>query len=111
LPNAEYAKAQALDDNADILSQWILVAHQAGRTADAQRMLNDLLQRAKTHYVAPFYIAAAYIAVGENDRGFDWLQKALAERNELLVFIKVAPSFRSVRRPRFIEVLRRIGLL
>lgn len=111
LAYAEYAKAQALDDNADILSQWILVAHQAGRPADAQRLLDDLLQRAKTHYVAPFYIAAAYIAVGENDRGFAWLQKALAERNELLVFLKVAPSFRSVRSdPRFVEILRRIGL-
>ena len=112
LAYAEYAKAQALDDNADILSQWILVAHEAGRTADAQRMLDDLLQRAKTHYVAPFYIAAAYIAVRDNDRGFEWLQKALAERNELLVFIKVAPSFRSVRGdPRFIDILRRSGCL
>jgi DNA-binding winged helix-turn-helix (wHTH) protein/TolB-like protein/Tfp pilus assembly protein PilF len=111
LAYAEYARARALDDNADVLSQWILVAHQAGRNADAQRMLDDLLQRAKTRYVAPFYIAAAYIAVGENDRGFDWLQKALAERNELLVFIKVAPSFRSVRGDRrFVEILRRIGI-
>jgi DNA-binding winged helix-turn-helix (wHTH) protein/TolB-like protein/Tfp pilus assembly protein PilF len=112
LSYSEYEKARALDDNADVLSQWILVAHQAGRTADAQRMLDDLLQRARTRYVAPFYIAAAYIAVGQNDRGFAWLQKALAERNELLVFIKVAPSFRSVRGdPRFIEILRRIGLV
>ena len=111
LANTEYAKARALDENADVLLQGILIAHRAGRTADAQRLLDELLQRSKTRYIAPFYIAAAYIAVGQNDRGFEWLQKALAERNELLVFIKVAPSFRSVRDdPRFVEILRRIGL-
>ncbi|MEA2345484.1 MAG: hypothetical protein QOF63_3653 [Thermoanaerobaculia bacterium] len=43
--------------------------------------------------------------------GFDWLQTALAESNELLVFLRVVPSFRSVPGDlRFVEVLRRIGL-
>jgi hypothetical protein len=43
--------------------------------------------------------------------GFDWLQTALAECNELLAFIRVVPSFRSVRGDlRFVEVLRRIRL-
>jgi len=111
LAYSEYEKARALDDNPDVLVQGILIAHRAGRTFDAQRMLDDLLQRSKTRYVAPFYIAAAYISMNQNDRGFEWLQKALAERNELLVFIKVAPSFRSVRSDlRFVAALRRIGL-
>jgi hypothetical protein len=74
-------------------------------------MLADMLQRSRSGYVSPFYIAAAYVAVGENDRGFAFLRQAVDEKAELLVFINVAPSFDSVRNdPRFGEILRRIGL-
>ena len=50
------------------------------------------MARPKREYVSPFYVATAYLGVGDHDNGFAWLQKAYDERSEFLVFIKVAPN-------------------
>jgi DNA-binding winged helix-turn-helix (wHTH) protein/TolB-like protein/Flp pilus assembly protein TadD len=108
---AEYAKARALDDNDDTLSHLVRSYTRAGRTADARRALDEILTRAKRGYVSPFYVANAYLGAGDTENAFAWLQKAYAERSEFLVFINVAPNFDGVRGdPRFIELLKRVGL-
>ena len=108
---AEYAKARALDDNEDTLSHLVRSYARAGRVADAQRTLDEIVARSKRGYVSPFYIATAYLGIGDKENGFAWLQKAYAERSEFLVFINVAPNFDDVRGdPRFIDLLKRVGL-
>jgi len=108
---AEYAKARALDDNEDTLSHLVRSYARAGRAAEARKTLDEILVRAKQHYVSPFYIANAYFGAGDKANGFPWLQKAYEERSEFMVFINVAPSFDDVRGdPRFQEMLRRVGL-
>ncbi|HYU27035.1 MAG TPA: tetratricopeptide repeat protein, partial [Thermoanaerobaculia bacterium] len=107
---AEYAKARALDDNEDTLSHLVRSYMRAGRAADARRTLDEILARAKRGYVSPFYIANGYLGIGDKENTFVWLQKAYEERSELLVFIKVAPSFDGVRDdPRFIDLLKRVA--
>ncbi len=108
---AEYAKARALDDNEDTLSHLVRSYARAGRAAEARKTLDEILARAKRHYVSPFYIANAYFGVGDKENGFPWLQKAYEERSEFMVFINVAPSFDDVRGdPRFNDMQRRVGL-
>ena len=108
---AEYAKARSLDDNDDTLSHLVRSYMRAGRPADARRTLDELLAHTRKGYVSPFYIATAYFGIGDKDDGFAWLEKAYAERSEFLVFINVAPNFDDVRGdPRFIELLKRVGL-
>ena len=71
-----------------------------------------MLQRAKRKEVSPFYIASVYVALGDNERGIAWLEKAYEERAELLVFLKVAPNFDPVRSdPRYIKIMQGVGLL
>jgi tetratricopeptide (TPR) repeat protein len=55
-------------------------------------------------------IALTYFALGDRDRGFQWLTRAFDQR-QFLMYLKVDPRFDSVGDdPRFQSLVRRIGL-
>ena len=57
------------------------------------------------------WMAVIYLALGEKDQAFDWMQKAYDDRSAWLVYLKVDPLFDSVRTdPRFTDLLRGVGL-
>ena len=82
-----------------------------GRRVELQKVLDDLAERSKQAYVAPIPPALMYFALGENDQGFEWLEKAYEERNPSLCQLKIEPEFDRVRSdPRFIKLLKKVGL-
>jgi len=83
----------------------------AGRKADAHRVLDDLLEKARQNYVSPFDIALIYTALGEKETALQWLGKAEAERSTFLVYSKWEPRLDPLRAdPRFQQMLKEIGL-
>jgi hypothetical protein len=53
----------------------------------------------------------AYLGLGENDEAFAWLEQAYKEQSNMLQFVKVHPFFDSIRGdPRFVDLVRRVGL-
>lgn len=83
----------------------------AGRRNDALRLIDELKQRRKKSYVPAAAFVIPYLALGENDRVFEWLEHAYSEQSTMLQFLKVYPDFDSVRGdPRFSDLLRRVGL-
>jgi Tfp pilus assembly protein PilF len=83
----------------------------AGRKADAERVLSELLDRAKTSHVSPYAIAVVYAALDQKDEAFHWLDKALEERSKALIELRESFQFDNLRSdPRFASLLRRIGL-
>jgi TolB-like protein/DNA-binding winged helix-turn-helix (wHTH) protein/Tfp pilus assembly protein PilF len=83
----------------------------AGRKADAERVLSQLLDRAKSSRVSPYAIAVVYAALNQKDEAFHWLDKALEERSKALIELRESFQFDNLRSdPRFASVLRRIGL-
>jgi tetratricopeptide (TPR) repeat protein len=82
----------------------------SGRRAEARQILMDLNERAKRSYVSPGAVADLYFLLGDKDRAFVLLEKALDERDNMMVLLKVEPMFDPLRSdPRFTNVLRRIG--
>jgi hypothetical protein len=56
-------------------------------------------------------IAELYVALGDKDQAFAWLDKAYEDHDFILVLLKVQPSFDNLRSdPRFGALLKRIGL-
>jgi O-methyltransferase involved in polyketide biosynthesis len=56
--------------------------------------------------------ALVYIGLDEKDQAFEWLDKAFEERSEMLPWLKIAAEYDSLRAdPRFLKLLRRVGLL
>jgi len=83
----------------------------AGRRNDALRLVDELTQRRKKGYVPAAAFVIPYLALGENDRVFEWLDHAYKEQSTMMQFLKVYPDFDSVRGdPRFIDLLHRVGL-
>jgi TolB-like protein/DNA-binding winged helix-turn-helix (wHTH) protein/Flp pilus assembly protein TadD len=83
----------------------------AGNRREAEKILQTLSDRAKRSYVSPFDVALIYAALGEKDKAFALLDKAVAERSTFLVYSKWEPRLDPLRSdPRFQELLRRIGL-
>lgn len=108
---AEYQKALALDANDDTRSHEAWILAKMGRRDEAKRIAQEMEARSRTAYVSPFFVGAAYAAAGDRDSAFAWLDKALGERSELLVFAAVAPNFAELRNdPRFVTLVRRVAI-
>jgi serine/threonine-protein kinase len=81
------------------------------RQAEAQNILAQLLQERKKRYVSAPLIAAVYVALGDKEEAFRWLERAFAEHSAILQWIAFLPEFRPLHSDaRFPHLLRRIGV-
>jgi adenylate cyclase len=84
---------------------------QMGRQDEARRILDNLKSFAATRYFPAEEIAVIYIALGENDQAFEWLDRAFQEHSGSLHSIAMRPSFLKLHSdPRFPVILKRIGV-
>ena len=84
---------------------------QAGKRAEAIRVLEGLKQRSKQHYVSPYDFAIIYLGLGEKDKTFAWFEQAYQERSSWMPWLQVDPLYDPLRSdPRFKDLLRRMGL-
>ena len=82
-----------------------------GRRNDAQKLLADLNNISKQHPVHPDLFALVYVGMGQKETAIDWLEKAYQVRARDLLDIRYDPEFAGLRTdPRFIDLIRRIGL-
>ncbi|MBA2353179.1 MAG: hypothetical protein H0V80_00775 [Acidobacteria bacterium] len=80
----------------------------AGRRAGALEMLARLQALSRDRYVSPTTLASVHASLGDRDSAFAWLDRAYAERDFLLVMVRVEPMFDPLRRdPRFTELVTR----
>jgi eukaryotic-like serine/threonine-protein kinase len=84
----------------------------AGRTAEARKILGDLIEEAKTKYVSWLGIANIYSGLGEKDHAFAALELAYQQGDTHINEIRIRVDFVSYWRndPRFAELLKKVGL-
>jgi serine/threonine-protein kinase len=83
----------------------------AGRRSEAEAILADFEERAKTQYVPMASMVQMNIALGHIDRAFEWLEKAADYRASFMLPIRVYPFFDPIRSdPRFSRLLEAHGL-
>jgi serine/threonine-protein kinase len=82
----------------------------AGRTAEADAVLSELNERAKSEYVAPPLRAAVEAALGSHDRAFESLETGYAERSAVMMWLRW-PLWSSLQSdPRYGALMRRLRL-
>ncbi len=106
----EEARRQAEQEPEEFWRLWALsiIEHSVGRTEEADKWLSVLL----TDYVvgSAFQIAEIYSMRGNADAGFEWLERALAERDSGITHVKADPQLRPLHDdPRWKVLLRKIG--
>ncbi|HEX7253897.1 MAG TPA: hypothetical protein VF376_13525, partial [Thermoanaerobaculia bacterium] len=69
----------------------------AGQRDRALALLRDLKQRAESEYIAPYHLSFLYMPLGEIDEAISSLEKACAERNALIWWIRDSPAFDALR--------------
>ena len=106
---ALYSKAQ---ETTQLPSSGLAITYvRMGRQVEARHILNQLIEKARTRYIAADSIAAVYVALGEKDEAFRWLERAYAEHSWGVPNIAVSHEFRPLRSdPRYADLLRRTGL-
>jgi serine/threonine-protein kinase len=105
---ALYAKAQ---DATHLPSSGLAITYnRMGRQMEARNILAQLLQARQKRYVSAPVIAAVYVALGEKEEAFRWLDRAYSEHSGVLQWIAFLPEFRDLHSDaRFPQLLRRTG--
>jgi len=106
---ALYTKAQ---EATHLPSSGLAITYaRMGRETEAQNILAQLLQAREKRYVSAPVIAAVYVAFGDKEEAFRWLERAFAEHSGILQWIAFLPEFRPLHSDaRFPHLLRRIGV-
>jgi TolB-like protein/Tfp pilus assembly protein PilF len=82
----------------------------AGRKREAVKLIAELKERSRQHYVSNSLFAEAYIGLGEKDEAMAWLERAYEERDQWMVYIKAYPGWDALRsEPRFQAIVRRMS--
>jgi TolB-like protein/predicted Ser/Thr protein kinase len=83
----------------------------AGRRADADRIIQELIERSKTGYVSPLWFADIATHLGEPERALEWLERAFESRTPALICLGISPLYASLHSDsRFQALLGRIGV-
>jgi TolB-like protein/Tfp pilus assembly protein PilF len=105
-------KAVELSGGSTAMLGWLgLVLGQSGNVAEARALLEQLRRMAATTYVPPTAFAWIHLGLGDVDSAFEWLDRAIDARDQLMMPIKSYPIFDPIRAdPRFTGLLRKMNL-
>lgn len=82
-----------------------------GRSDEARALLDELLARSTTQYVPATAIATIQLGLGERDAALDSLERAHAQRDVGLAFIRLRHTWDALRsEPRFRQIATLMGL-
>ncbi|MCA1579540.1 MAG: protein kinase [Acidobacteria bacterium] len=108
---------QALSATTDEGIQAVVTADLAysygrsGSIEKAQQMIERVTELGQTNYISPCDVAVAHLGSGDKDQVYEWLEKAVAQRAEGLMWLKIDPIYDDLRSDRrFMDLLRRINL-
>jgi len=120
---SEAEKSTKLNDSPLLLTSRASAYAQAGRRAEANRILRQLEEISKrqgpapawhvggaqSRYVCPYEVASVHAQLGDKDRAFEWLDKAYRSRS-CMYWLRQDPRFDSIRSdPRFQELLTKMN--
>jgi adenylate cyclase len=95
----------------DVMTPHVYVLARAGRQHEARSMLDELRRISRPQDLAPIRVAMIHIGLGETDRAFEWLEKALQARDWQMALLNVEPAFDNLcADPRFPALVERVGL-
>ena len=108
----ELERARALQGaRPSVLTPYAYMLARAGRKREALMALEELRRIAKPRDPSPFRMAMIHMALGETDRAFDLLDKAIEARDWQMVLLNVEPAFDGLRSDRrFGALIERVGL-
>jgi TolB-like protein/Tfp pilus assembly protein PilF len=82
-----------------------------GERSAALRIIEELTSASEHSFIPAFLYALVYAGLEDKDQAFGWLEKAYEERFNRLAYLKQDALWDPLRSdPRFIDMLRRLGI-
>jgi TolB-like protein/DNA-binding winged helix-turn-helix (wHTH) protein len=108
----ELERARALTGpRPDVITPHAYVLARSGRQLEAHAMVDELRRISQPRDPAPIRIAFLHIGLGETDRAFEWLDKAIDARDWQVSLLNVEPAFDTLRSDRrFAALVERVRL-
>jgi TolB-like protein/Flp pilus assembly protein TadD len=109
---AEFTKARQLSGgNSESIGSIGYVDALAGDKEKAHAVLEELKTLSSQRYIPPSNVGLVYNGLGNQSEALSCLEKACDERDPRVTLLKVDPRWDSLRdNPRFVAILKRIGL-
>jgi tetratricopeptide (TPR) repeat protein len=83
----------------------------AGKKDEAEKTIARVIEMRDEKYVSPYGIASYFAVIGDLGQALDWLERAAAERDGAVIWIKVHPRMDPLRgEPRFRALLEKLKL-
>ena len=106
-----FATAEKLSPSSSNTAWRAYALAMAGRSGEAQQVLDGLIAKARREYVPPVMIGFVFMALGDFTQAFEWLERGYAERSNALLYFGVYEVVDPLRSdPRFVDLMRRIGM-
>lgn len=107
-----YRRGQGLDNSVRSYDALIVRALAAlNRRDEGEEILARLEEESRKHYVREEILAMGYAAMGNLDRAFACLERAVQARSAGVIYLHLDPGYRPLREdPRFDALVTRIGL-
>jgi TolB-like protein/DNA-binding winged helix-turn-helix (wHTH) protein len=82
-----------------------------GKRREALEIAEQLQQASLNRHIDPHYVADIYIALGDKDLAFAWLDEAYADHSPDIIMLKVDPKYDPARSDRrFADLMRRVRI-
>jgi len=95
--------------NLSYLTNLALLYAWAGKETEARQTLAQVRELSKTQFIGAWAIGLIYVALGDKDEAFAWMDRAYEERSAWLLSLPVNPWLDPLRSdPRFDEFVRRV---
>jgi len=93
-----YARAREADPDSKFVASFeAMTLAFSGKRAEAAKMLDEISRRAASDYISPVSIAYICTALGDKDRAFENLDRAIFDRDPNILGLKTNPIFDALR--------------
>ncbi len=109
---AVLVKAAQLSHNSQMVLGWLgMTLAKSGDASGARKLLTRLHAMAAQAYVLPSSFAWVYLGLGEIDPAYTWMERAIEDRDPIIIPIKTYPYLDPLRNDsRFHELLSHMNL-
>lgn len=106
----EFQKASKLtEEDLRFVSALGYAYGKAGQNKEAEKLLVELEKLSEKRYVAAFDFFLIYYGLGEDKKAFEYLEKALQDKDNRIIWLAVDPKMQQLKdQEKFREILRKI---
>ncbi len=109
---AAHRRAAELSGGSPVMVGWLgLTIALSGEHAEARALLEHLHASRSKAYVPPTSMAWVYLGLGDIDNAFEWMDRAVEERDDMIMAIKSYAFLEPIRSdPRYLALLSKMHL-